>query len=694
MKKYLLIALSLVFQYSQAQTPIDRTTVPPAGPAPVLTIKDPTIYKLPNGMTLLVVEDHRFPKVSATFSIDRGPVTEGAKAGVMNLMGGMLNEGTQKMSKADFDQAVDKLGANVYLNANGGSASALTRYFQHTFSLMGQALREPAFKQESFDKLKTQALTNFKSEANSVQAVSSRVVKALSYGKTHPEGEFETEESIQGVNLNDIKAAYHENISPSRSYLTIVGDIKPEQAKLFVNEVFGTWKGVKLTLPVLADVNNPDKTEIDLVNMSNAVQSEISVVNLITLKQNNPDYFPALLANYILGGGAQSRLFMNLREKYGFTYGAYSSLGSGRFQSRFDASASVRNAKVDSAVTQFLAEIKRIRTEKVSDEELKVAKALYNGSFALGLEDPARTAKFASNILINELPADFYKTYLQRVNAVTPEDILRVSQKYMNYQNTRIVVVGNLSQIPDSLKKSGYLVKYFDTYASAIAVGADKSKPAISATDVIKKYLAAIGGIDKLKEIKTEESTSNMTVSGMSLTVIQKKMIPNLENTTMSMGGNTMLKTVFDGNKGYQEQMGNKKEFTPEEIAQKKSRTSLFEQLDYLQNPAFKLAVVGLQKIGGSDAYQLSIIDPTGKKSSEYYDVKSGLLVKSETTVTTGANTVNTSVEVGDYRKAGVYLIPYKQTISITSTAGSQTIEMTVKEAQLNPVLTSADFKP
>lgn len=694
MKKYLLIALALVFQYTQAQTLIDRTMVPPAGPAPILTIKDPATYKLANGMTILVVEDHRFPKVSATFSIDRGPVTEGAKAGVMNLMGGMLSEGTQKMSKADFDQAVDKLGANVYLNSDGGSASSLTRYFQRTFSLMGQALREPAFKQESFDKLKTQALTNFKSEANSVQAVSSRVTKALSYGRNHPEGEFETEESIQGVNMNDIKAAYHANITPSRSYLTIVGDIKPELAKQYVNEVFGTWKGVKLALPVLAVVANPDKTEIDLVNMSNAVQSEISVVNLITLKQNNPDYFPALLANYILGGGAQSRLFMNLREKHGFTYGAYSSLGSGRFQSRFDASASVRNAKVDSAVTQFLAEIKRMRTDKVSDEELKVAKALYNGSFALGLEDPARTAKFASNILINDLPADFYKTYLQRVNAVTADDILRVSQKYMNYQNTRIVVVGNLSQIPDSLRKSGYLIKYFDTFADAIVAGSDKSKPVVSATDVIRHFLAAIGGIEKLKEIKTEESTSNMTVSGMSLTVIQKKMVPNLEYTTMSMGSNTMLKTVFDGSKGYQEQMGNKKDFTPEEIAQKMSKTSLTEQLDYIQNPGFKLAVTGSQKVGGSDAYQLSVIDPTGKKSVEYYDVKSGLLVKSETTVTTGANTVNTSIEVGDYRKTGVYLIPYKQTISITSTAGNQTIEMTVKEVRLNPVLGPVDFKP
>src|SRR6185312_4393909 len=176
------------------------------------------------------------------------------------------------------------------------------------------------------------------------------------------------------------------------------------------------------------------------VDVPNAVQSEIKVLNLVYLPKNNPDYFPVLVANYILGGGAESRLFMDLREKHGFTYGAYSNVGSGLYQTTFQASASVRTAKTDSAVMEFLNELKRIRTEKVSDEELRSAKALYNGSFALGLEDPARTATFASTILINNLPRDFYKTYLQKVNAVTADDILRVARKYMDYDNTRIVI--------------------------------------------------------------------------------------------------------------------------------------------------------------------------------------------------------------------------------------------------------------
>jgi predicted Zn-dependent peptidase len=278
--------------------------------------------------------------------------------------------------------------------------------------------------------LKSQELTSLKSQSRNARAIAARVTQALAYGKNNPIGEFETEQSIQALTLQDIKDAYAKYVTPSRGYLTIIGDIKPAEAKMLAEEVFGKWSGPALTLPVLADAANPAKTEIDLINVPNAVQSEINVLNLVDLKMSDPDYFAALIANYILGGDAQSRLFMDLREKHGFTYGAYSQLSAGRFQQIFDASASVRNAKTDSAVTAFLYEINRIRTEKVSNEELANAKTLYAGSFARGLEDPSRTATFASNILINKLPADFYRTYLQKINAVTADDVLRVAKIY------------------------------------------------------------------------------------------------------------------------------------------------------------------------------------------------------------------------------------------------------------------------
>ena len=689
----MIVAGALLMQCAQAQVTIDRSKQPKPGPAPVLAIKDPVIYKMPNGITVLVVEDHRLPKVSASFMIDAGPRTEGSKAGVIALMGSMLNEGTKTLPKAQFDEAVEKMGANVSLSSSGGSASALTRYFKSAFALMGQALKQPAFTEESFDKLKTQTLTDLKSEAKSAAAIANRVTDALAYGKTHPEGEFETEESVQALTLQDVKTAYGKYITPSRSYLTFVGDITPAEAKLLANNVFGAWKGAILTLPKLPLVANPAKTEIDVVDVPSAVQSEIKLVNLVDLKKNNPDYFPALLANYILGGGAESRLFMNLREKHGFTYGAYSSLGSGRFQSLFSASASVRNAKADSAVMEFLKELKRIRTEKVSAEELSIAKALYNGSFALGLEDPARTATFASNILINNLPPDFYKTYLQKFNAVTADDILRVAQKYFNYDDVRIVVVGNAAQMLEGLKKSGYPVKLYDAYANPVVEGAKANVPDVKPADIIKAYIDAIGGTEEVAKLKSYQATMTMSMQGMTLNVDERKMAPNKEMMSISMAGNTVMKSVFDGDKGYQQQMGNKKDLTAEEVAQKKVFTSITEQADYLTNPAFKLVVKGIQKVNGSDAYQLAVTDPTGKTSTEYYDVKSKLLVKNENSTVNNNVTVTQTVELSDYRKVGNLLFPYKQALTISAGGQDQNLVMTVTDVKVNAGVSAEDFK-
>ncbi|MCD0487785.1 insulinase family protein [Pedobacter sp. MC2016-14] len=461
-KLYIIALTGLLIQSASAQK-LDRSKLPKAGPAPVLAFEDPLSFKLPNGITVFVVENHKLPKVSATLSIDAGPRTEGPKAGTLDILGSMLLEGTTTKTKVQFDEAVDQMGAVVKVASSGGSVAALTRYFEPAFLLMADALRNPSFPQASFDKIKSQALSNLKSNEVNPSAVSRKMVTALSYGLSHPMGEFATEKTINSITLTDVKNAYKANITPSRTFITFVGDIKPDAAKAITMKAFSDWTGIELEFPKIAKVSNPLKTEIDIVDMPNAVQSEINITNLMDLPLSNPDYHAVLLANEILGGGADSKLFRNLREKHGFTYGAYSTVGSGRFQSAFSANAAVRNEKVDSAIVEFLREIRIMRTEIVNTEVLQGAKNLYNGSFALSLEDPARTAGFARSIVLNNLPKDFYRNYLKKINAVTPSDILRVSQKYFSAENTRIVVVGKKDIFISGLSKLGYSIKIFDT---------------------------------------------------------------------------------------------------------------------------------------------------------------------------------------------------------------------------------------
>ncbi|HEY8690187.1 MAG TPA: insulinase family protein [Chitinophagaceae bacterium] len=694
MKKIFIAALgTFIMMTSYAQTKVDRTKPPAGGPAPVLSIGEPVTYKLANGITVLVVENHKLPKVSTSYFIDYGPVTEGSKAGEMGIMGSMLEEGTTKMNKVAFDEAVDQMGADVNLNEAGGSTSALTRYFDNAFMLMSDALLHPAFPAESFDKIKSLSLTSLKSNEKSAKAISARVVNALNFGVDHPSGEFETEETINNITLDDIKKIYAQYITPSRGFLTFVGDIKPEHAKELADKAFGTWKGNTITLINPADVKNPNKTEIDLVDVPNAVQSEITVTNLVRIPLNNPDYFPVLLANNILGGNADARLFMNLREKHGYTYGVYSGVGSGRFQTAFNAAASVRNEKVDSAVLEILHEINNIRTTKVSDEELRNAKAVYNGTFALGLEDPARSASFARNIILNDLPKDFYKTYLQRINAVTAEDVQRVAQKYFNYANTRIIVVGKGATVKPGLSKLGYAVNMYDRFAKPVQETSAMTTPVgVTAKDIVAKYITAIGGADELKKISSVASTGTMNMQGMSLGVTEKRMAPNMNMMEINMNGQAVMHQAFDGSIGYQSQMGNKKTLDNDELADKKNAKGLFDQLFYT-DAGYKLELAGTEKVNGNDAYKINVTSPSGSKSTEYYDTKTGYLVKTEKTNKTQGMEVLQTIEYSNFKKIGNVMFPFTRSISVQSDKGSQDFVVEISDVKINQGVKTDDFK-
>lgn len=691
MKKLLIIIQAVLLVTGLHAQNIDRSKPPKAGPAPIISINDPVQYKLENGMTILVVEDHKLPKVSATLYIDQGPITEGEKAGVTSLMGQMLSEGTQSNPKAAFDKEIDQMGADLNLNSSGGSVSALTRYFDKAFLLMADAIKNPAMEETSFEKLKSQKLTELKSIDKSAKAISSRVVNALSFGLDHPSGEFETENTINNIDLNDIKKTYGTYITPSRSYLTFVGDITPAEAKSLAEKAFGNWTGNNLQLPELELVENPAVTEIDLVDVPNAVQSEITVTNLVDIPMSDPDYFPVIIANQILGGGSDARLFMNLREKHAFTYGSYSSVGSGRFQTTFKATASVRNDKVDSAVAEILKEIHRIRTEKVGAEELENVKAKYNGTFALSLENPATTARFASNILINGLSKDFYRTYLQKINQVSIEDVQKAAEKYFNYKNTRIVVVGKAEVVKPELEKLGYPVHEYDKFAKPVT-DQPQEKVNVSADEIISNYLKAIGGIDELKKIKSVYSSGTIEVQGMKLNVEEKLMSPNLSMLALSMNGREVVKNVFNGEKGYLAQMGQQLDYSEDQMNEKLDTKGIFNQM-YYNEPGFKAEVDGTEMVNDKKAYKLTITTPTGREIKEWYDVNTGYILKSVSTSEANGQNVEQTFEFSDYKKVDNIFLPYSIDLSISSAAGSQEMEMELSTITLNKDVSAEDFK-
>ncbi|MEO8771807.1 MAG: insulinase family protein [Ferruginibacter sp.] len=681
---------------ASAQVTVDRSKQPKAGPAPVIEFKNPEIFTLPNGMTILVVENHKLPRVSATLNIDMGPVKEGEKSGIMQLMGQMMGEGTKSMPKAKFDESIDLLGADVNLNSTGGYTGALTRYFSQAFMLMADALKNPAFPQESFEKLQKQTITGLKSGEKSASTISGRVVNALGYGKHTAMGEFVTEESVKALTLNDVKQAYKDHITPSRSYLTFIGDITPGKAKELATNAFGSWTGKKLPVPEFANVDNVPATEIDFIDVPTAVQGELSVTNLINNPMSGKDYHALLIANQILGGGAEAKLFMNLREKHGFTYGSYANTGNGRFQAMFKTSAQVRSEKADSAVVEMLSEIDNMRNGKITEEELASAKAKYNGSFALKMEDPANTATYASNILINGLEKDFYRTFLQKINALTIADVQRVAKKYYTRDNARIVIVGNGAKILPNLSRLGFPIKLYDKYAEPIAnkpketaVGeSDKNSEAVTAFSIINDYLKAIGGKDEAKKLVSQKANISLSVQGITLEGTQIKMAPNKEHTILKMGGNVAMEKVFDGAKGHQSQMGKSAEMDTAEVKEAMDEKGIIPQVYYITND-YKTSYLGVEKVNDQNAYKIKITKPSGKVSTEYYSTKTALLIREESTETAGGEETAVIVDYSDYQKVGTLLFP----LTITQSAGGQDLVFKFSDVKINEGVTDADFK-
>ncbi|RUA08791.1 MAG: insulinase family protein [Flavobacteriia bacterium] len=681
MKKniYFIIAFLLISTGLFAQ--IDRSHPPKPGPSPKISLDNPKEFKLSNGLEVLVVENHKLPKVTYSLRLDRVPVTEGKKAGVSGLLGSLLGNGTTSIPKDKFNEEVDFLGAYIGFSDNGAIASSLTQYSDKILELMADATMHPLFSEEEFNKDKEKMIQGLKSSEKNVNTIASRVGRALVFGVHHPFGEFITEESLNNITFDDVKALYKSNFHPAKAYLVVVGDVEFNKVKKSVEKYFKNWKkGDLKNVKVPEALPNVAKTEIDFVDVPNAVQSNISLTNKIVLHKKDPDYYAALMANEILGGGFNGYLNMNLREKHGYTYGSYSYINDSRYVARFRTTAKVRNAVTDSAVVETIKEIKRIRTEPVDADLLKNTKAKYTGNFVLALENPQTIAEFAMDIKTLNLPADYYTNYLKNINAVSVSDVKRAANKFFLVDHARIIVAGKGSEVLKNLEKTGLPIKYYDKYANPVKKpDYNSAVPAgITGKTVIQNYLKAIGGIENINKMKSIFVKAEATIQGMQLTMIIKKMNGNKFLQEMSAMGNVMNKTVVNGNSGYVEAQGRKKEFSADELKKFEDNLALIPELSLLKKD---LKVEGIEDVDGEKAYKLKLSD----ERSSYYSVKTGLKLKDVQVNKNGA--VESFYK--DYKEVKGVKFPF----ILSQSMGPQKFDFIVKEIKVNEGVTDADFK-
>ena len=654
--KNLIVGLAIIFANSLSAQ-LDRSIVPESGPTPEIFFGKPQTFMLDNGLTVMVVENKKLPRASASLSFDNPLIFEGEIAGVSSILAEMIGNGTQSISKEDFIEEVDFMGASLNITGSGAFAGSLKRYFPRVLELMSQAVLEPLFTQEEFDNQKNLIKESLKTSEKDVSTAANRVQNFITYGANHPNGEFVSQASLDKASFNDAVDFYNNFSSPNNAYLVILGDIEFEEIKEKVTELFNSWESKEVVANSFPEPKNPDETEVIFVDMPNGVQSVVTVINTIDFNKKQADYFPALVATRILGGGGAGRLFNNLREDKGWTYGSYSSISeSYKTKGLILAQAQVKNEVTDSAAVELLVELDKMRNKLVTDEELMSTKAKYTGNFVMSLENPATIAGFARNIITQDLPEDYYNSFLENINNVTKQDVQNAAQKYFSTNKTRIFITGKGSEILEKIEGIEFngkklKVRYFDQYGSETPRPDYSVSDDVTAESVINKYIKSIGGTEKLKSVSSIEIKATANLQGTVLEMYSLKNNQNQSLMTMTAMGMTLVKSVFNKYQGYNEVNGQRIPLSDEELEQAIINSALFSELNF---DLGSIELVGTSVVNEEKAYEIKITD----NKSVFYSAETGLKLKEFESQEVDGNLITGEVFYKEYKEVDGILIP------------------------------------
>lgn len=672
MTNKLILILALFGLNTAVFAQLDRSVTPKAQPNPEIKIEIPDAMSFSNGIKVLMVENHKLPKVSFQLFIDYPETLEGDKAGLSSIVGEMLEAGTKDTPKDAFDEKIDYIGATFIPNSRGFYASSLKKHTPELLKLLNEVLTQPAFEQEDFDRIIAQNLSGLASIPSDANTMSSNVIKAVNYGPNHPYGEQITEETLGNITLDDVKAFHKKNFIPNNAYLIIVGDITRDDVKGYVGEYFEPWmKGDELSKTDFIVPTTKGKNVV-FVEKPGAVQSVIKLTHTVELTPGHPDEIKLSLLNQILGGGSFSaRLMSNLREDKAYTYGCYSNISSDPLVGRFSAGGSFRNEVTDSAIVQIMDEIEKIANSTVTDKELDLVKKSMTGAFARSLENPQTIARFALNTIRYNLPLDYYSTYLLRLEKITKNDLLMVASEYLTPNNINMVVVGNLD-IAEKLTvfDDDGKIDYRNYYGEEVEQLKDVAE-GVTAQSVIDNYVmktmmatSAEGLADKMKSIRQIETISKAELKEMNAQLYAYN-ASGASNKTASfilvkspMGNQVAQKEWFDGTSGGSIAGGKATVYEGEELADKMKPRFPVDQVRYVNDTDITTELMGIADVDGVDHYKIKVMNKE-EVSYEFYNVQTGLLTIEES-YTTGEDGETSSVIVtySDFQEYGGMLLP------------------------------------
>lgn len=671
MKKYIL-SLGLLIPTCLFGQALDRSLIPPAAKAPEINIKDSEVFTTTNGITVILSENHKLPRVSFSLSMGASPVLLGPKAGLADLTGELILSGTTNRTKDQLDNEKDYIGASLHASSQSLSLSCLTKHLDKGLNLMSDVLLNANFPQSEFDRVKKQTESALLSAKSDPETMANNAESKANFPSNHPYSEVMTETTLNNITLQDVKDFYKLIFTPNGSYLVIVGDINKAEATALIDKYFSAWKGGKKYDQEISAANSNKGNRVIFVKKPGAVQSVVSVSFPINMKPGDQNQIPLNVLNGILGGGGfGTRLMANLREDKAYTYGCYSSLNITEDGSWLSASGNFRNDVTDSAITQILFELDNITNGYVKDEELNLTKMTMAGNFARSLESPQTIARFALNIIKNNLGKDYYQTYLKRLEAVNKEDVLKMAKTYYNSKNCNIVVVGN-EEVLSKLKQfdADGVIEMLDAYGEKVK---EMKKADITKEQLIEKYIYATtqtttlkAAKKKLSKIKSYEEITEFKTEQAPFPLKATKIwaTPCTEATKFEGGGMVFERSYFDGKTGVKNSMqGGKSDFTPEEIAAKNKNLGLIPELNYTTT-GIVYEVLGIENLDGKDFYVLKVNDGQSEVF-DYFNMKTYMKEKSVRIEKDEEKTHESTVFYSDFKDYNGVLFP--QAISMNS---------------------------
>ena len=410
---------------------------------------------LPNGMTLLLVENHEQPTLSISLSFRAGTAYDPAgKEGTAALVAELLTNGTPTRNAEEIAAAIEGVGGSIAASAGDDfltvSTDVLSDHADLAFTLLGDVARRATFSDEELELARTRFLSSLAVELSSAGNVAGRAFQKEIYGR-HPYGRNTSAAAYRAITRNDVAGFAGRRIRPAGSLLVISGDITLPRARELATQAFGTWRGAAAPAAAFPAAPAKRRTDILLVNRPGSVQSNIVIGNT-TFLPTDTIYYPARIATHVLGGGSDSRLFMILREQKSWTYGSYAALRRSRGLGYWQATFEGRTEVTDSALTELLHQIDRVRTETIPDSELVAAKGFLVGSFPLTIETPAQIAQVVTTARLLGLAPDYIQRYRERLTAVNGARARVAAQRVFKRDALTIVVVGDAKVLYDKLK--------------------------------------------------------------------------------------------------------------------------------------------------------------------------------------------------------------------------------------------------